>query len=82
MMVLLKYCPIVDLCPAASLINYGQRGRKQSRHRDICLCGTVRRVITFMSDKGRHPGMTAVAHRQAIRDRDKYNRLAVLVRHD
>lgn len=68
------------------LINYGQIGRKGSRHTDKHLCGIVGRVITSMTKRGRLPGREesrqagrqAVAHRSAGQqghaETDKYDR--------
>lgn len=78
-----KICPpcwnIVGLCPADSLINYGQTGRKESRHIDRHLCSIVRRVITFMPERGRHPGRQTGQQRH---ETDKYNRSTESVRQD
>lgn len=41
---------------AASLINYEQTRRKESRHKDRRLCGIVRGVITFMEKTSREAG--------------------------
>lgn len=51
----------------ASLINYGQTGRRASRHKDRHLCSIVRGVITFMAKKGGHP------ERPAVAETDRYN---------
>lgn len=61
--------------PAASLINYGQTRRKESRHKDRHPCGVVGRVITFMAEKRGQPG-----GRQKHIETDKYNRSTLLVR--
>lgn len=77
-----KKCPpcwnIKGLCPDASLINYERAWREESgRHKDGHLCSIVRRVITFMDKKERHPGRPEAAHRRASRkhiETDKSNK--------
>lgn len=58
----------------ASLINYGQTGRRASRHKDRHLCSIVRGVITFMAKKRGHP------ERPAVAETDRYNGSTISVR--
>lgn len=74
----------MGLCLAASLMNYGQTRRKESRHKYRHLCGVVRRVVTLMAEKGRHPSREAGSRSQTGQQKhietDKYNRSTLSVR--